>query len=150
MSEMLGNQYFLGRKYSLAMAELEDVVAQDPGNKVAMKKLIICYTQVGNIDAALKTFHNLISEDIEFIINTDVVSDDCPCPELVVKEDDHVETLTSLKEFLMFGILWLFCNPEKSKMYLEKALEINPNLSLVKSSISLINAYIEKHNTHAN
>lgn len=150
MSEMLGNQYFLGRKYSLAIAELEEVIAQDPGNKLVKKKLIICHTQVGNLDSALHAFHELISEDIEIIVNTDVIADDCPCPELVIQTENHADSLTTFDEFLSFGILWLYCNPDKSKRYLERAMEINPNLSLLKSSLSIIDAYIESQSATVN
>ena len=55
----------------------------DPLNKPVRKKLVICYLQIGEIQKALNIFYNLITEDIDCIINTDPVSDDCPCPDLV-------------------------------------------------------------------
>ena len=83
MSEMLGNQYFMARKFAASVPEFEEALAKTRDTKMIRKKLIICYTQVGQIQRAFQLFHSLIKEDIEFIANTDVIADDCPCPELV-------------------------------------------------------------------
>ena len=68
MSEMLGNQYFLARKYSLAAEQLEKALFNDPGSKGIRRKLVVCYTQTGDIDKALQLFLSLIKEDIDFVI----------------------------------------------------------------------------------
>ena len=69
MSEMLGNQYFLARNYSGAAQELEKVLREDSKNKAIRRKLIVCYTQIGEIQEALSLFLSLAKEDIGFIIN---------------------------------------------------------------------------------
>ena len=79
-SEMLGNQYFLARNYESAAKNLQYALNIDPLNKAVRKKLVICYSQTGEIQKALNVFYNLIEEDIDYLINTDIVSDDCPCP----------------------------------------------------------------------
>ena len=146
MSEMLGNQYFLGRKYLEAAKELEEVLTDQPHNKTAMKKLVICYSQLGNVQKTLTIFHDLISEDIGIIINTDIVEDDCPCPELVNKSDDpENESNKSFDYYAMHGVLWLYCNVQKSLNYFEKASEMDSSNKLLKSILSLINSYIDKN-----
>ena len=44
MSEMLGNQYFLGRDYAKAATELYAALKTDLENKGIRRKLIICFT----------------------------------------------------------------------------------------------------------
>ena len=69
MSEMLGNHYFLARKYSLAAQELERVLVQEPENKEVLRKLIICYVQINAADKSLRLLWQLIQQDIEFIFS---------------------------------------------------------------------------------
>ena len=115
MSEMLGNQYFMARNYSAAEKEFEDCLSKYPDNKSVRKKLIVCYTQSNKLQLALDFFYNLIKEDIDFIVNTDHVEDDCPCPELIHKiEDSNNYDPNSKEYFTMLGIIWLYCNIEKS------------------------------------
>ena len=141
MSEMLGNQYFLSRKFSLAIPELEEALTNQPANKPVQKKLIICYTQVGNVNKAMKVFHNLISSDIEFIINTDIIEDDCPCPELVSKSENSLPE-NSLDYYLILGILWLYCNVNKSYECFEKAQSIDQNNPVLNAVSTLIKSHI--------
>ena len=84
-SEMLGNKYFLARNYNLAAVNFQETLKSDPINKTIRKKLIICYTQTGQVKKAFDIFYLLAKEDIEFIIDTDLVADDCPCEELTKK-----------------------------------------------------------------
>ncbi len=114
-SEMLGNQYFLSRNYEKAAANLQFVISNEPMNKPARKKLIICYSQIGQIKNAFNIFYSLVKEDINFIADTDHVADDCPCPELVAKYGKYLpfeENSFDLK--LMLGMLWLYCDAGQS------------------------------------
>jgi tetratricopeptide (TPR) repeat protein len=79
MFEMLGNQLFLVRNYSRAMEMLEKALWEDPKNKYVRRKLIICYTQTGDLDQALKNLLWFLKKDIHFIIDIDPVAEDCPC-----------------------------------------------------------------------
>jgi len=144
MSEMLGNQYFMARKYSLAEPILESCLRKYPGNKSIRKKLIVCYTQTGNLDTALSSFLSLIKEDIEYIINTDPVEDDCPCPELIYDlENSGKQFVDLMLEYGKLGILWLYCDINKSIYYFKKALEINPSETKLKSIHVIIQNHIE-------
>lgn len=115
MSEMLGNQYFLSRNFSKAKEAYEKVLEAEPQNEFIKKRLVICYTQTGEISKAFDVFYEILKRDIDQITNTDIVADDCPCPELVskygnIKPNDEC----SWDSRLMLGMLWLFCNIEKS------------------------------------
>jgi tetratricopeptide (TPR) repeat protein len=141
MSEMLGNQYFLARDYARAASELFEALKSDLCNKGVRRKLIICFTQIGEIGKALDTFISLIKEDLEFIINTDPISDDCPCPELVFDMEQKLGNSKKSIDFnLILGMLWLYCNVEKSLYYFNRVLQIEPDFSKVKIVLALINA----------
>jgi tetratricopeptide (TPR) repeat protein len=112
---MLGNKYFLARNYQGAAQNLQYVLSQNPINKGARKKIVICYTQIGEIEKAFENFYALVKEDINFIINTDPVADDCPCPELVEKYAKvlpYEDNSSDMK--LILGMLWLYCDVDKS------------------------------------
>jgi tetratricopeptide (TPR) repeat protein len=120
-SEMLGNKYFLARNYNLAAINFQETLKTDPINKFIRKKLIICYTHTFQIKKAFENFYLLAKEDINFIIDTDLVADDCPCAELTAKygnilpyENDSVD----LK--LMLAMLWLYCSAEKSLKFFKQ------------------------------
>ena len=139
MSEMLGNQYFMARKYAASVPEFEEVLDRTPDDKMIRKKLIICYTQIGQIQRALKLFYSLIKEDIDIIAKTDPIADDCPCPELVDKFSDAKNI--DLENELRQGILWLFCNAQKSLDHFLKAKSLNPDNDQLCSIIKIISLY---------
>jgi len=127
MNEMLGNQYFMARNYLSAATAFQNVLKEDPTNLNARKKLIIAYTQIGKYSKAVDLFTNFINENIDNILETDPVKDDCPCPELV----HSLEHLTkhgneSFTTFETLSILWLYCDINKSIQFIEKALELKP------------------------
>lgn len=146
MSEMLANQYFMARKYVEAESELEELISIDTTNKAARKKLIICYSQNHKTDLALEVFYNLILEDIDFIIDTDVVSDDCPCPELVteIEESDQYK-FNYTDKLKIAGMLWLYCNFEKSYEYFKKLSLVMPKDKMITAIIDVYNIYATKH-----
>jgi len=137
---MLGNQYFMARKFSLAENELTNFISKNQSNKAARKKLVICHTQTGKIEQALKLFNELIEDDIEFITNTDPEKDDCPCPELVTKLESENSIRYSISElYTVLGMLWLYCdvnesikNFELAKIHLPKNLDIKFALNKIK------------------
>lgn len=146
MSEMLGNQYFMARKYDLAEPVLEECLRKTPENKSIRKKLIVCYTQTGKIELALHTFLSLIKEDIEFIINTDPIEDDCPCPELIYDLENSGKSVDSLLiEYEKLGILWLYCNVTKSLDYFNRALNVRPELAVLKAINVIVKNYVESN-----
>ena len=144
MHEMLGNQYFLARNYSRAAENLEKALVKFPRNKRIRRKLIICYTQLGEVEKALNTFISLIKEDIDFIINTDPIDDDCPCSELVFDLERRMsEKGESFNDLVVLGMLWLYCNIERSWNYFQQAARTQPDNPKIKSVLSMLKPKID-------
>ncbi len=152
MSEMLGNQYFLARKYSLAARELERVLVREPENKEVLRKLIICYVQTNAVDKGLRLLWQLVQQDIEFILHADPLFDDCPCPELVYffEEQMKIERKVSEDHLLKLAILWLYCDIEKSLQYFHQYQESEPNNTLVPKIIKFLTSYQLHHDVKGN
>ncbi len=145
MDEMLGNHYFLARNYNRAAGLLENALRVDPKNKPMRRKIIICFAQTGQVDKALKVFISLIKEDIDFVINTDPIDDDCPCPELVFELENELQNNRNSLDFnLILGMLWLYCKLDKSVEYFEKAYLIDKDNNSIKSIRALLTARLEK------
>jgi len=145
MFEMLGNQLFLVRNYSRALEMLENGLWKDPKNKYIRRKLIICYTQTGEIDKALDNFLWLIKKDIHFIIDIDPVADDCPCSELVFDtEAKFKENPESLNLQIISGILWLYCDVKRSIKHFHMAHSLDPSNPKIKSAITIIESHLDQ------
>jgi tetratricopeptide (TPR) repeat protein len=150
-SEMLGNKYFLARNYHGAAQNLQFVLTQNPINKSARKKIIICYTQTGEIDKAFDNFYSLVKEDINFIINTDPVADDCPCPELVVKYGKVFSYENeSFDMKLMLGMLWLYCDVNKSFEFFSEVAKSNTDDFRIEEVLTLIEQSKKSINKNTN
>ncbi|MDP2365641.1 MAG: tetratricopeptide repeat protein, partial [Ignavibacteria bacterium] len=128
MSEMLANQYFMVRRFLDAETAFENLLAQDPLNRSARKKMIICLVHNGKIKKALELFYSLIKEDISIITSTNLIDDDCPCPEIITKfENINEPELLYQSKLEILGMLWLYCDYYKSIQHFEKLKEFNPN-----------------------
>lgn len=150
MSEMLGNQYFLSRNYQLAASVYSKVHDLDPNNLSIVKRMIICYTQIGEMDKAFDYFYELVKKDVSIIINTDPIADDCPCPELTERYGKilpYENNSTDLK--LLLGILWLYCNSENSLQFFKQLSIDNPKENRYKEIVQIINEHlINKKSIH--
>lgn len=146
-SEMLGNKYFLARNYESAAKNFQYILQSDPINKSIRKKLIICYTQTDQIQKAFENFYLLAKDDINFIMNTDIVADDCPCPELIVKYGNVLPYEYDSDDLkLMLAMLWLYCDAKKSLEFFKRIIEENPGNSRIKEIVSLIEEKIKTTN----
>ena len=148
MNEMLGNQYFMARNYVRAATVFRDVLKSDPNNTNARKKLIISLTQIGKYTQAVDQFSEFINENIDVIIETDPERDDCPCPELV----QNLEHLTkhgseSFTTYETLGILWLYCDINRSIEYFKKAAELKPSDEQVNTILSILNKKLREHSS---
>lgn len=145
MCEMLANQYFLARRYAQACSVYEKVLRKRPKDKTLRRKLIICYTQIGEIKKALDIFISCLEDDVECITKIDPVAEDCPCPELVTDlEQKLANNLNSLDFHLMLGMLWLYCDIDKSIDYFLEAQRIDPDNTIVKYILLLIISHQKK------
>lgn len=145
MSEMLANQYFLVRNFISAKSIYENILEKEPLNKSVKKKLTICYVTTGELDKALNVFLSLIKEDVDYVINTNIKSEDCPCPELISKIESEEKLFDDKDKITALGILWLYCSMNKSIEYFNEAEHNNPNderISEIKSI--LINKLVSK------
>lgn len=139
MSEMLANHYFLVRNFPSAKTIFEGIVAEDSTNKLAAKKLIVCYVTSGEIDKALDLFLSLIKSDIDFVINTDVKADDCPCPDLISEIEKQNNLFRSeVDKVAALGILWLYCSLEKSIEFFKQAEFMNSTNHKLKEINSIL------------
>ena len=141
---MLGNKYFLARNYADAALNFQYTLQNDPVNKTIRKKIIICYTQIGQIQKAFENFYALAKEDVSFIMDTDFVADDCPCPELIDKYGNffHYEK-DSYDMNLMLAMLWLYCDVNKSLEFFKRNLIEKPVDTRIKEIISVIESNIK-------
>jgi pentatricopeptide repeat protein len=127
MSEMLGNQYFMARNFSKALHQYELMLQEDPDDHKIQKKLIICYCEMGMVKEALNLFDQLTDENIEIIAKTDLIKEDCPCPELVERMRWYEQiTTSSFDYYCILGILNLYCNLADSVFYFSKTRELSP------------------------
>lgn len=136
MSEMLGNQYFLARKFDLALHQFTEVLKREPDNLNCIKKAVICFTQVGQVSAALDLFHRILEMDPFIIINTRPEDDDCPCPELVARLENASPAPNELIDYYnILGMLYLYCQLDQSLAYFTKSLNVQPDQRLVASFV---------------
>ncbi|KAF0151777.1 MAG: hypothetical protein FD143_1641 [Ignavibacteria bacterium] len=145
MSEMLGNQYFMARNYSAAQKEFEEVLLKYPDNRPAKKKLVVCYTQTRRLKESFAYFLDIIKTDIEFIVKTDTIRDDCPCAELIEKlEPRSTNYLDTFDYNLTLGIIWLYCDILQSKHYFTKLKKMEPSNLDIEAVCVEIDNYLLK------
>ena len=144
MSEMLGNQYFLARKYKRASEKLEKALLKYPGDKGIRRKLIVCYVQINETKRALDIFSSIVENDIYVILNCDPASDDCPCPELVTDMEAKLpDNQDSVDFFLNLAMLWLYCDLKKSLFYFKKAHQLGGENRMIINIISILTAKLK-------
>ena len=143
MSEMLANQYFMARRFAEAKPILNKLVETHNRRLDLAKKLVICYAQTGEFQKALSLFHLIISSDIDEILSTDLVLDDCPCPELIFELEKSAIHKREEWENLTLGMLWLYCDIDTSLKYFQGAAnnvqrpqELEPILTLLTNKIN--------------
>ena len=141
MSEMLGNQYFMTRKYQSALNQFEDTIEEHPENMNVRKKLIICYTQTKQLEKAIKLFTETLHENPDSIIDTDLLKDDCPCPDLISTIENKLKNNLenySYSTFQALGILWLYCNLKKSIENFERAVNLKPENKEMNTILTIL------------
>jgi pentatricopeptide repeat protein len=142
MSEMLGNQYFLSRNFDKATHHLKEALITDPDNEKVQKKLVICYCETGHVQSALDLFDRITSENIELIAETDLVAEDCPCPEIVERMRWYEQVAANSFDFhCILGMLNLYCDINDSLKSFSQALKIKPENKLVQDIYETISNY---------
>ena len=142
MNEMLGNQYFLSGRYNEAAAHFEKSLLVDSTNNSLKKKLVICYIQMKDVNMALRLFTNLISENINVVLDSDPTKDDCPCQRLIYEFENSPSNLSENEKSTVLGILWLYCDRYRSQKYFSKLTQIDPkNLFYKKINQTIKNSF---------
>lgn len=146
MSEMLGNQYFLARRYTDALSELKIELEKNPSNHSARKKLIICFMQTNQFEKAFKSFYNVVQNNISVITNTDPKRDNCPCPDIIEQMLPELSYTTEDEHFIKLGMLYLYCDINDSIKHFERVSpkhslynEVQQIISKEKSQLTIIN-----------
>ncbi len=136
---MLANQYFLVRNFIPAKSIYENILEKDTTNKSIKKKLTVCYITTGEIDKALDLFLTQIKDDIDFLLNTDVQSEDCPCPELISQvENEEIKFIDEIEKITALGMLWLHCSLEKSIDFFKQVKMKSPDDKRIKEINSIL------------
>ena len=136
---MLGNQYFMVRKFCEAKKELEEALNTDPHNQAIKKKLIICYIQLSEIKKAFDFFFEVIKENPRIIIETDIEQEDCPCPDIIYELESLINTTNENDKTLSLAMLWLYCDLHESIYYFEKYLSLKPDDEKAKALLNKLN-----------
>ncbi len=141
MSEMLGNRYFLARQFDKALQYFEAALEQTPDNYRIKKRLIICYIHMGQIERALSFFYDIVKIDPAIIINTDPYYDDCPCLDMIPSwESKLTDDSPKAELYETLGMLYLFCDREKSIEYFRKALKESSYKATISSILKRLSA----------
>lgn len=141
MSEMLANHYFMIRDFEKAADAYETAVSKCGMSSAIRKKMIICYIKTHQMKKALFEFFELVESDIHFLINTDLNSDDCPCPDIISEiERDEINFKDEYERMVALGMLWLYCDIKQSKIHFTKAWKIKQNDERIFQMIQLLNS----------
>lgn len=147
MSEMLGNHYFLAKRYSDAYAELEAELGRESADRKSIsKKLIICYLQTDQLDKAFEMFYSIVIKDVSLITDTNPDKDGCPCPEIINENLPHLKYNNDLELNLKMGILWLYCDINKSLKFFDEASSHDQHSEKVNKIITVLKSHTVKIN----
>ncbi len=145
MNEMLGNQYYIARRYKEAVERYEKALLINPANDLIKKKLIICYLQINELRMALSIFSNLISENINILLNSNHERDDCPCRQMIYELENYPSKFSETEKSLALGILWFYCDISTSQKYFNEVIRLEPDNSLFKNISQKINNSFSQH-----
>jgi hypothetical protein len=152
MHEMLGHHHFLLRQYTPAISHYEAAVSQGKATKSVRKRAIVCYIQTRQVNKALPLFASLIAEDIGCIIGHDNEQEGCPCPEIIREYESRMSDNPSQDDMTALGMLWLYCEPQQSLPWFDRAVQQEPQNPYLKSVVMILSsrniAYTSSHHLH--
>ena len=144
MSEMLGNYFFLNQNYQSACSELENALKDDPSNNAIQRKLILCYIKLGYFVDGYSLFYKLINSDIDSIVHCYFRENPCPCLEIIKEFNDlHFDFVSEKYYFISLGILWLYCDIDRSIFFFNKAKYDTETDNKLEHVINIISNYAE-------
>ena len=139
MCEMLGNQYYITKRFSLAQSEFEKLLLKHPENNCAKKKLIICNIKLGRIQKAFDDFYYLLMNNIDCLLKCDFEKDECPCVEIIYDVESYQCKLNDFEKNLALGMLWISLNIEESIEHFNKLLNYDRKFEKIFNVITKLN-----------
>jgi len=136
---MLGNQYYITKKFNLALSEFEKVLLKHPKNNCAKKKLVICNIKLGLIRKAFDDFYYLLMNNINCLLKCDFAKDECPCVEIIYDIESYQCKLNDFEKNLALGMLWISLNIEESIEYFNKVLNYERKFRKIFNVITKLN-----------
>ncbi len=141
MCEMLANQYFLVQRFKDAANQYERTLIFEPNNNIIKKKLVICYLKLKEIVPALTLFTEIISNNIEILLDQETKIHDCPCMQMLNETENNLCKLTEYERDTFMGILWSYFDVKSSLKYFTHLAELEPrNLQYKKINNILISS----------
>jgi tetratricopeptide (TPR) repeat protein len=139
---MLGHHHFLLRDYISALSHYEAVISQRNASKSVRKRAIVCYIQTRQVEEALELFASLVAEDIDCIIGHDNEQEGCPCPEIIQEYESRMDDRPSRNDMTALGMLWLYCEPQRSLQWFDGALRNDPGNTYLQSVLDTLSLRI--------
>jgi len=144
MNEMLANQYFIVQRFEDAYQEFEDVLKVHPSNSLVKKRLILCYLYLGKVEEAFELYTEVITSNINTIIENEINVYDQPCKKMIHKLEHLPTDFNETDKLKILGILWSYCNVKTSKIYFEQLIKIIPKDKKLATILQIINHFISQ------
>ncbi|GAB4367651.1 MAG: hypothetical protein Kow0042_08400 [Calditrichia bacterium] len=144
---MLGNHYFMVRKFYSACSEYEEVLKAHPSNYAVMKRLIICYLKLGNYRKGFKLYYSLILKKPELLFTDTTDQEICPCQEIINDLQASAPAHLNEKEYyLTLAMLWSFRDVKESLNYFRQVQEMGYNIGKIENLIQRLESLIQQVN----
>ena len=142
MNEMLANQYFIVERFEDAYQQFEEVLKIHPSNSLVKKRLILCYIHLGKVKEAFELFTEVITSNINTLIENEIDVYDEPCKKMIHKLQNLSSDITGTDKLIQLGILWMYCNAKTSRKYFEQLKSMIPNDKKLTTILTIINHFI--------
>lgn len=144
MNEMLANQYFIVERFEDAYQQFEEVLKVNPSNVLVKKRLILCYIYLGKVEQAFELFTEVLTTNINILIENEIDVYDQPCKRMIHKLQNLSSDITDTDKLTQLGILWMYCNVNTSKIYFEQLINKIPNDKKLTTILTIINHFISQ------
>ncbi|MCG8607594.1 hypothetical protein MJD09_21745 [bacterium] len=143
MERMLGNQYFMARRFEDAIPCFENALRKTPSDPGIMKHLIGCYVMTGNIEGALHNLGDLLARGIAKGIDPLPDAEEDAFRQMLAEWYRKPPRTQSRFEYLLsIAILTLLCEPELAPAYFKEAQKLAPKHELLRE----ISEKVTSHN----
>ncbi len=139
MDRMLGNQYFLARKFKEAIPHFEKVLVKSPGDSAVFKNLIFCLVVTEELDKAVAQMIMALHHSPEFLVELSAATDTNPYQEVFLERfTKPPATLSGGNYALAMGILSLYCHAELAVSYFHEAKKHSRNKKAIEEILRIL------------